>query len=367
MKKICLNMIVKNESHNIERCLKSVAPYISSWVIVDTGSTDNTPQIIEDFFKERNIPGKLHHSTFINFEQARNEALDLARKSEFNFDYFLLIDADMELVVTDAKIFNRLTEHAYQCLQRTAMGLAYQNTRLLKRDVIAAYIGVTHEYLQSSGGDAIALTEIYMKDHHDGSNRVNKGERDLKLLEEGLRSDPANARYVFYIAQSYGGMARLHEARRWYRRRARMGGWDQEVYHSLFQIASISHKFGSPKTHEYYLTAYQYRPTRAEPLIGLALWYREHGDYGMALLYARAASNLPMTDDAHFVDVNCYTWRPMDEIVVAACHVNAWEEGRAMAEKLLKRTDIPAVERARIESNAAIYKNVRAHKVGIAA
>ena len=59
-KTICLNMIVKNERANLERCLGSVAPYIACWMIGDTGSTDGTQDFIRSFFAARNIPGELH-------------------------------------------------------------------------------------------------------------------------------------------------------------------------------------------------------------------------------------------------------------------------------------------------------------------
>ena len=48
---ICLNMIVKNEGHIITRLLKSVLPIIDTYVICDTGSTDDTPQIITNFLE----------------------------------------------------------------------------------------------------------------------------------------------------------------------------------------------------------------------------------------------------------------------------------------------------------------------------
>ena len=51
-KTICLNMIVKNESHIIEETLKNICQYVplDYWVISDTGSSDNTKEIIENFF-----------------------------------------------------------------------------------------------------------------------------------------------------------------------------------------------------------------------------------------------------------------------------------------------------------------------------
>src|SRR6266404_7096622 len=99
--RLCLNMIVKNEAANIERCLVPAVPVISAWVICDTGSTDDTAGRIEQFFRQRSIPGERHHVSFINFEHARNEALVRARRSPLAFDYLLLADADMELVVED--------------------------------------------------------------------------------------------------------------------------------------------------------------------------------------------------------------------------------------------------------------------------
>ncbi|NGX45432.1 MAG: SPBc2 prophage-derived glycosyltransferase SunS [Chlamydiae bacterium] len=91
--KVCLNMIVKNESAVVKRSLGSVKPIIDYWVIVDTGSTDGTQEIIKEFMKE--IPGELHERPWVNFEHNRNEALQLAKGKA---DYTLFIDADEELV-----------------------------------------------------------------------------------------------------------------------------------------------------------------------------------------------------------------------------------------------------------------------------
>ena len=51
---LCLNMIVKNESHIIKNTLIKLLNKVKFdyWVISDTGSTDNTKELITDFFKE---------------------------------------------------------------------------------------------------------------------------------------------------------------------------------------------------------------------------------------------------------------------------------------------------------------------------
>ena len=168
-KLICLNMIVKNEVVHLERCLRSVADHISCWVIGDTGSTDGTQKLIEQFFAARGIPGELHSFPFENFEQARNEALARARASALPFDYILLTDADMELTVQNPAFSHDLTAAAYTVLQQMVLQrVTYPNIRLLRRDVPARYVGVTHEYLDVRGGETRSLEGISFIDHASG-------------------------------------------------------------------------------------------------------------------------------------------------------------------------------------------------------
>ena len=79
---ICLNMIVKNESHIIENTLEKLCKKIhfDYWVICDTGSTDNTPQIITNFFEKMSIKGELYHDEWTNFAHNRTLALQRAYK-----------------------------------------------------------------------------------------------------------------------------------------------------------------------------------------------------------------------------------------------------------------------------------------------
>ena len=78
-KTVCLNMIVKNESAIIARCLESVIPFIDYWVIVDTGSTDGTQAIIKKFMSAKKIPGKLYEKPWVDFAHNRNEAMKFAK------------------------------------------------------------------------------------------------------------------------------------------------------------------------------------------------------------------------------------------------------------------------------------------------
>ena len=99
---ICLNMIVKNESKIITRLFDSILPIIDCYCICDTGSTDNTVEIIEKYFKEKNINGKIISEPFKDFGHNRTVALKAAHKMA---TYLLFLDADMKLQIS--KDFNK--------------------------------------------------------------------------------------------------------------------------------------------------------------------------------------------------------------------------------------------------------------------
>ena len=98
-KTICLSMIVRNECNVILKCLNSVKSIINSFVICDTGSTDNTISIIENWALTNNISGTVYRHSWIDFSTNRNLALNLSRDKA---DYSLIIDADEYLVFNNS-------------------------------------------------------------------------------------------------------------------------------------------------------------------------------------------------------------------------------------------------------------------------
>ena len=193
-------MIVKNEKHVICRCLESVKPIIDHWVIVDTGSTDGTQEVIREYLKD--VPGALYERPWKNFEHNRNEALELSKNVA---DYTLIIDADDYLVYDPNFSLPQLTHGVYTFWVHHG-GNRYQYPHLIDRTLSWKWVGVLHELLTCSNLRSEQILDgvirIYGGDGHRSSD-PKKYEKDALILEEALKKDPENTRYMFYLAQSY--------------------------------------------------------------------------------------------------------------------------------------------------------------------
>src|SRR5690606_21370700 len=149
--KLVLCMIVKNESRIIQRCINSCKDIIDAISICDTGSTDNTVELIEKMGAELKLPTKVWKHQWKNF--GHNRSLSFTSCVEYinslgwnlNQCYGLLLDADMNLVITPAFNKHKLNLSGYHMLQCNP-SIEYFNTRIVRLDEPWECLGVTHEY-----------------------------------------------------------------------------------------------------------------------------------------------------------------------------------------------------------------------------
>ena len=352
--RICLSMIVKNEAPVIERCLASVKPYIHAWAISDTGSTDGTQDIVRRALA--GIPGELIERPWVDFAYNRNEALALARA---HGDLALMIDADevLEVAPGAAPPPPDAPGHRFEFLFGDTR---YQRVALVRLDRDWRWEGVLHEVLVSDAlRDVQRLPGWAIRIFTDGARSrqpsADKYAADAEVLRQALVAQPDHARYAFYYAQSLRDAGRADESLAAYRRRVALGGWDEELYYSKLQIATLLERLQRPYADVVaaWLDAYDARPARAEAVCELARYCRLHERYASALVFARVAANLAPPDDVLFVDHSVYAWRARDELSIAAWYCGDRRLSETLCRALLDDPALPAAQRERVERNLA--------------
>ena len=353
-KTICLNMIVKNERACIEHCLNSVKPIIDYWVIVDTGSTDGTQECIKTCMK--GIPGVLYERPWKNFEHNRNEALALARGVA---DYALIMDADDYLLYEPDFSLPDLKEDGYLFWIRYG-GTSYQRHQLINLHKLWRWKGVLHEVLVcDESATQATFPKVTYNVTLDGARTKDpkKYEKDAQILEEALLSDPTNARYMFYLARSYQNAGMNEKALQCFEKRFAMGGWEEELFYSLYQIACIKKDMQAPADEvvSAFMRAHHYRPHRLEPIYDLAVFFRGIGrfDLGYALLKAQAFYEKPEKPDYLFVGSWIEEYGLDFELAIDAYHTKHYQECFALSNKVFSSETVPAEWKEQAYKNAA--------------
>ena len=365
---ICLVMIVKDEANNIKDCLSKVAPYINYWVIVDTGSKDNTIEVIKNTMEEFDIPGELHERPWVNFEVNRTESLELAKGK---CDYRWIIDADDTFEVEQFG-FNPFayvdkTMDTYQITYRLN-SLQYHRAQIVRSDQPWVYKGVLHEYLHCDLPNlkSAILPGCFVKADISPLKRAaslqEKYANDAKILEKALVDEPNNTRYMFYLAQSYRDSDQYEKALDSYIVRANAGEWDEEVYYSWYMVAKIMEKMNRPAEEVIaaYSKAWEYRPQRLEAVFHVMRKLREQNRFVLAFTYGEMAIKTPGTKDILFVEPEIWQWRLIDEYSIAAYYIGhpeiAYEKTLAIVNNKALFSTIHPQEQERLKKNLNFYK-----------
>ncbi len=362
---LCLNMIVKNESRVILRMLKSVLPVIDSYCICDTGSTDNTIELITNFFKQQvpPVPGRIINEPFKDFGYNRSFALAACENAD-KADYVLLMDADMILELPDGfdavSFKNGLRENAYHFFQGSR-AFHYKNVRIVKNNIGASYWGVTHEYVRLPEGShtiTLPINTIFINDVGDGGSKGDKFERDVRLLKQGLIDVPNNERYTFYLANTLRDNRNYEEAIEYYKKRVKLGGWFEEIWFSYYSIGNCYKEMGDMvNAVHYWMEAFQYFPQRLENLYEIVSYYRYVGKNHLAYMYCDMALKklkMNMNPDYLFLQKSVYDYKLLYEMSVVGyyCNMDNYDLMRICASVF----NCPIVDEGTLKNTMCNYK-----------
>ena len=294
-------MLVKDEAPVLRRCLDSISGIVDYWVICHAGSAVGTKEMLKQCLS--GVPGEFHEIAWTDAGQTRTAALKLARGKG---DYHLFLDADMTVSVTGE--FRDLLE-ADSCLVREESEAQCWAERLVSDQHEWRYVGAARPFLYSTTSRTREkLNKLTITRHEDNAAHAVECRRDIELLTQSLERGANVPRATFHLAQCYRDLGNLPLAIEYYEKRATLGGWAEEVWYSLYQVARLQQRLGIAwmLVLDQYLRAYEFRPSRIEPLYHIARFYRENGQPSLARLFAGPGLGAPYPDDLLFIERQVY-------------------------------------------------------------
>jgi len=369
---VTLCMIVKDETHIIEECLRSMAKYVDRYDITDTGSTDGTPELIKKVMDELGVPGEVYLSDWKGFGDHANKIG--SRTESFHnaetggSEYAWVIDAD-DYIEGNFEYPKEMTADGYTLLIKRG-DFSWWRNQIFKLELGWKYVGILHEYADSTKKSPAQFEKV-VGDYHVsartegarnvGITPVEKYSRDAETLSKALEDEPENARYQFYLAQSYFDSQQWEKSREAYRKRVELGGWNEEVYYSQFRVALVCGILNDPpqETIHEFMSAFSIRPVRAEPLIEVSKIYRSLEKPAAAYLFANQAIAIPYPqNDILFISEDVYSYGALDEISATAYYAGHALEGYNATKKLLEDKIIPEAHVERVKKNFEQYQTV---------
>lgn len=343
---LVVTLMVKNESDVMASTLQPfVDAGINSYFILDTGSTDATIAVTEQFFKDNNIQhGVIEQQPFVDFATSRNVAL---RRAEYNFPnaaFLLMLDAEWHMHNVKGLLqfcADHVTEvHECYVLRILNPDLDFYTQRLIRAHCGVKFVGVVHE-VPERGSSARVPPDIYFElrtTRYGREKSKTRWLRDRDLLLKEHERNPNDPRTLFYLAQTCDCLGDLENARIYYTKRIATPGWDEENFVAFHRLGQVYEKLNDwEKALPYYLKAFAIRPKRAESLIKIASYYTKQQQFDLGCLFAQYAAGIEYPkNDFLFVEKYLYDYVRYDALGICAWHTGKYAEGKKATQQALQ-------------------------------
>lgn len=321
---ISLCMIVKNESGQIESCLKSIRPYVDEIVIVDTGSSDDTPNIV------RKYCDKFEVFTACNNAQGLINDFSLARQRSFDIathDWVMWIDGDDE--VRNAHLIPKLVAKMARSTHPQYMMLPYEYShdefgninclhfreRIFFPRKSYKWKNPVHEVVevQVPGSIGDKSQEVVIVHRRSTSGKKIETGRNLRILKEFYAiHHEKDIRQLYYLALEYGNNGDIGNALKFHKRYMELSGWDDEKFMSCMKVVEHYQAIGDyDGALEWALKSLAIREGWAESYFALAkiFYFKAHQggpaemrNWERCVYYATKGLQMPPTETILFIN-----------------------------------------------------------------
>ena len=317
---IHLVIMVKNGGEEFRRMLINNYNLIDRWTILDTGSTDNTIDIINEILIDKK-KGNLYQEQFINFRDSRNRSIELAGN---NCKFILILDDTYHIKGNLRKVLNDIRSDQYA----TSYSLfikddysSYGSNRIIKSDSGLRYIYRIHEVINDKNNINVIIPDNLCYIYDEKNERMNKRtndrlQLDLKLLYEEIEDNKNDPRPYYYLGQTYNQLKMYKESFENYYKRTQFkdSGFRQELvdaYINCIIIGKYRLNIEWNIIKQLLTECFNIENTRPECPFYFGLHYYENGLYFQSYQWFKKAFEIGLP-------IHCqYSLRP----VISYCHI----------------------------------------------
>jgi len=292
-----LCIMVKNGGDQFEETLKANLHLVDRWTILDTGSTDNTLEIIEKVLGNKR--GKLFQEPFLNFRDSRNRCLELAGTK---CKYTLMLDDTYRIQGDLRKFLNTVRGDQFSdsfSFFVQSEDMQYTSNRVLNTEKKLKYLYKIHEVIQTDNNINVIIPQ-YVSNIFDyrcqymETRTMERKQYDLKILLEEVEENPNDPRCYYYIAHTYIILEKYELAYEYFLKRGfhPVEGFIQEKIDAFFEAARTANfKLNKPweECEKLYNIAYELDKSRPDSLYFLGIHYYLEKNMRTAFDYLKKA------------------------------------------------------------------------------
>ena len=343
MSKFCLLMIVRNEENIIERAFESLKNLFDSYIICDTGSTDNTINVIKNWMNLNNKKGEIINKEWVNFGFNKSYLWEYFWNNNKESKYLVFLDAD-EVFITDRsnltsyltvenvdRLYKELNEEADKSifyLDTLHGNLIYKRWQICRNNQLYVWKQPVHEYLEASiNGNHKKIDWIYNLARKEGNSAKNpkRYETDVQMYLEFLIDNPKDPRATFYLAQSYESV-RKEKAIEWYIKRLELEGYIHEKYIACLRLGRLMDKLEDKV--KYWILGTTICNERLECYYELMMHFTHKKDFCKAYAFGLMASTSREYIPYYlFTEIDIYDYKFDFDFSVACYYYKDYDKG----------------------------------------
>ena len=363
MARLVLTQIMKNEAHVITRMLNSIRPIVDIICLVDTGSTDNSIEVVKNWGEQNKIETHVFERPFDNFENSRNYSIQMARevtagRGDDFWGFWLDADEMIEILPNFNK--NNINKDLYM-FNTYINVMKYTRNECYKLDKPFRFYGPVHEFIVCDDKNITSglMDGLNVRVQMDGGswkgNIPEKYKSHAHVLEKYIDANRQDPRWIFYTAQSYHDSAcvpdnreeneeRLRRSMKYYKERiSRTDGYPEEIFYSQFRVGTIMRVLEMPfsQTLNELMKAYSMDPLRAEPIKAIIDHYLSVGEWNNAYLFSKFAKvnfhgKNPYPQRLLFVDEALYIWKILEVHAASSFYTGRRDEAKQTFQEMVE-------------------------------